>query len=1255
MGKKEKLSEYVRNIFEKYIEEGLHICDIATGGGKSYTIGRLTCEFYPDEFERIVILCVQNKLVEGMNREIDGFINDENSKISHSDKIVIENNVEVIKKAINNKEIYYLLDEINHQISSLKATNIKGLQNKYKDLKKTVDGLDVLINIYNENYKNEYVLRQISDADYKLRQQMRNFFESFKKHLEASGQIKKVSLDSILTRFPSLIKVYPQVDVRRKKVLIMTVHKAMYGIDPILSEKIYLQDLADYKKRTLILFDESDQAAVAMRNAIIDMSIDNAGGSKRFSKGYNGYLQYRSLVNNPEHISNEYYGKKLEVCLKKAKSITDGNWKRVFGKVAPYKNIFLDDIEEIETYRRGVFFCGPALRVNIAPSEDKKYTYICYRKKNRHFSLVHSTKKDMKKYKYDVVVPLDKFLGLIIKNNTAIKSQLYKVVANSFKRSVDRFKAEVKEVASNTAGSNHYLGYPTLEREIHTLFSRFETDSEYQYEQQMIEFATNRKNIVVEDENKNKYPDYSVYSQGVVFYQEEVDERDNQHRVRLSCREITTTPEKILLDLVNTSGTSVVLCSATSSCKSVISNFDIKYLKQTLGDKYHTLSKEEIETFDKLVESTYPKDHNIEIVPVERYEYTDQRERAIILPEKYRQMFSRDAIEERLVDTWFRITTLNIKKQNSNASDSLSTLRFQLYRLYQFIEAYHFFITHNDIHSMIFFQNRTGEKDKYQILTLSCLIDGSYKGMKSELIDKIPTDWSNDKICITKDWEDVESKILTALSQDKEAKKMLISAYGSFKAGTNMQYKIPKGLDFAIGDNWVTNEAEIKKDWDAIYLQSPTAYLMMSDDDNELSFEKSLYNVMLNLMMLYERGCLSIGEVSYWLCNALSNTFMFSEKVNPGVMIDKSAWAQTIVEQAVGRLCRTKNKPHTTYILFDESMEQFFDASNLKKSLTKEFKTLAEYIIHHKSDEETAADKESVQLCNFANMAQRYLETLRRNALYFTLHINNDEIGDELDDGNSELPHNVVTSQTILQSFKQTIIMNPVIETMEELEGCDKRLTFISKCYGKWQRDDNGRITYFCKRGRSNQLCLPERSAKVCVISPSHVRLDIMMKNKVIKKHFEKNGFATTWKKEGFILNPLILAYDYAGEIGEEAFKAIILHYTYCTENDIRHLDGKDYELADYIIINPDGSYKIAFDVKNMNPGFFHNDRLGDMPTSEKRLMKIKQLGCELITVNIVEIEMSGMDEIREINGIIDKDGQVIPSAIDRIRKLVNQ
>jgi len=121
------------------------------------------------------------------------------------------------------------------------------------------------------------------------------------------------------------------------------------------------------------------------------------------------------------------------------------------------------------------------------------------------------------------------------------------------------FEKDIKAVTNNNLPANNYLGWPTLEREIHTLFSRFETTAEYQFEQQIYEFITNRKNLIVHvDDQTLKLPNYSVYAQGVQLYQEEIDERDNQHRVRLSCREISYTPEKIIEDLLSGERASVV-------------------------------------------------------------------------------------------------------------------------------------------------------------------------------------------------------------------------------------------------------------------------------------------------------------------------------------------------------------------------------------------------------------------------------------------------------------------------------------------------------------------------------------------------------------------------------------------------------------------------------------------------------------------------------------------------------------------------
>lgn len=1238
---KELLSNHVEEIFKKYISPGVYICDIATGGGKTYTIGKLTCQYYSLKFDRIIILCVQNKLVQSMNQEIDRFISSKESLIKQTDKLVIENNLEVITKAINNGSFEELLNQMQNRIGEQKNTQI---QYSYNLVKKNFEKLSGLLKMSVLNEKKDYLQEQINESESKLRVAVRDFFDTYKKHLEETKQIKKNEVEKfILRNFSALKNVYPQVEYSTKKVLIMTVHKAMYGIDPILSEKIHLPNFAN-KKKTLIFFDESDQAAVSMRNVIIDQAINNAQRNKLFA--YSGYLQYKELIDHPECICSEYYGSSLEKSFHKAQTIIQKNWKRTFKEIIPYKNIFLNDIVNIENYRRGVFFSGPILKLNIKADKETN-SYICYSEGDKHFQLVHSNDTPLQNSGYDIVVPMDQFLSMAISNTTVIKSQFFRLITESLQKSHKEFEEQSKALASNTSTQNKYLTYPTLEREIHTFFSRFESPSELQFEQQMNEFITNRKNIRISNDKKNiNLPDYSVYSQGVQLFLEEIDERDNQRRVRLSCREITTTPEKIIIDLVNTPNTetTIILCSATASSNSVVSNFDIKYLKQILYNKVYSLSFDQRQEFDKLIEKTYPAGHKIEIVPLKKIEFTNidltvyYKQKQIPDEKRYEMMFSEKARKDGLLKKWFKITCRQfLKRDSSNAN-----LAFYLYRLFQFIEAYHWFYTHNDIHSMLYFQNRTGDKDRDQINVLSCLIDGSYEKYP-ELEDIIPSDWENDHIRISKDWEEVESSILKELSENKNTKLMLVSAYASFKAGANMQYEIPDSLDYIAGDSWNSSSKKLKKDWDSIYLQTPTSYLMMNEDGNEQTFEKSLYNIMLTLMMLKERGCLSTIEVANWIYKALTNSFYFGEKNNPGIAKDKAAWTQTIVEQAVGRLCRTRNKPHTTYILFDESMTSLFHKSNIDKSLTKEFKELAQYILSHPVNVQTSDVPEEVIRYNNANDVQNQLDLIRKIALHYTSSKEDFE-----EDENDDIPYNVGINQFMNQQYKKIIIKKPVINSLDELTEEDRKLPFISKCYGDWKRNENNEYIY---RFDSKKVFLPIKNSETKLMSPSSVRLDILMKNDVIRKYFENQGYATEWKKGGLILHPQILQADYAGEIGEEAFKALVLHYTNCKEEDFVHLEGKDYELADFVIKNTNGNYRIAFDVKNWS--LIHNDRPNDVSTSEKRKSKEERLGCKIITVNMVKIKGESINET-EILGMITKEGQIIDESIQRIKQLIN-
>ena len=137
---KEELSKHVENIFKGYTISGLHICDIATGGGKSYTIGKLTCEYYPDFYDRIIILCVQNKLVESMNREINRFIDSSDSRIKPIHKLVVLNNKEVLLEAVASGSLSELLDEMYRDICEQERANknarINDLRYSYNWVKK---------------------------------------------------------------------------------------------------------------------------------------------------------------------------------------------------------------------------------------------------------------------------------------------------------------------------------------------------------------------------------------------------------------------------------------------------------------------------------------------------------------------------------------------------------------------------------------------------------------------------------------------------------------------------------------------------------------------------------------------------------------------------------------------------------------------------------------------------------------------------------------------------------------------------------------------------------------------------------------------------------------------------------------------------------------------------------------------------------------------------------------------------------------
>lgn len=152
------------------------------------------------------------------------------------------------------------------------------------------------------------------------------------------------------------------------------------------------------------------------------------------------------------------------------------------GDMLPYKNIFLANTEDYSSYRRGVFFAGPTFQLEICAGEEHSRSFVCYRAGDKNFILAHAENEEELSGKYDLVVPLDKFLKLSESNTVAVKKYLCGCVREAFLKRQEAFRNE-------TDDKEQYLGWPTVESEIHTIMARLEVASEKFFEQQLLDFT----------------------------------------------------------------------------------------------------------------------------------------------------------------------------------------------------------------------------------------------------------------------------------------------------------------------------------------------------------------------------------------------------------------------------------------------------------------------------------------------------------------------------------------------------------------------------------------------------------------------------------------------------------------------------------------------------------------------------------------------------------------------------------------------
>ena len=156
------------------------------------------------------------------------------------------------------------------------------------------------------------------------------------------------------------------------------------------------------------------------------------------------------------------------------------------------------------------------------------------------------------------------------------------------------------------------------------------------------------------------------------------------------------------------------------------------------------------------------------------------------------------------------------------------------------------------------------------------------------------------------------------------------------------------------------------------------------------------------------------------------------------------------------------------------------------------------------------------------------------------------------------------------------------------------------------------------------------------------------MKVPCIKQFFEDMGFATSWNEGDYIMQPSAVQQLYMGEVGEQAFLAILRAYAGV---EMEKLPRQLWEHADFLY------RRLAFDVKNYNPT---EPYVGEMAVGPHYADKVAALQRDLFIVQMLPYAGRkpfksyhdwGADghHLYEVNGIIDMNGNIIHKNVEKI------
>ena len=850
-------------------EKGLCIVALPTGSGKSYSVKNILFEALLNTKDNRKYVCITSAIKNKLVTDLRKLCNDPESE-------------ELFNKYVIDLKANGDMVQSNFETVDVDRINDPELKNKYEKLYAEIKKDRLLKDSKSEDYIDNR--KGVEIAEREFRKEAHRYLKEKYRSYSKEKIMDFLSEENCEDHW--LVRLFPGMLVKKKKIIFMTVAKFAYPYDNILETPFYFYEDNDFKHGVFYI-DEFDQAKKSMLKQIINRDINNYDGKIDLLGMFNNIFQ--SISRGSENLPREFF------------SASDLERKRGYDEQA-LRELF-DRLEKSAKEINDEYHLAYELKTKDASEDDKSFLF--------HDTTITTPigKQDHKTFVVMDKTEKTNFIHKTSDSDLRLETVLKRIEGylRYFVRACYAYAINIRE--NQVQKGNNFYELSDAISSVTSTLRIAEPYNDFIHKQVLYGGFGERRNT------SDNIGD-NFYERGFnLFTIEDSNSHSMNSIIKMEIHE--DTPEKILLKM-SRHGLTIGL-SATGDIETCIENFDLPFLAEELKDDYLYLDPLDMELIKKEYEANVKKQEGIY-----RICFTDQYTKDNEL-ECYRNIFEDLNVDENYANDFLENIKNNIGKFDTRK------------HIYNLLWSFDKFLFSNEVYSYLCLLNTYLKKHIVFI-----------KGLINELIDKyILAGYTQyigktaDDLFEILDSENFEQKKKDILKKLSEGNKLFIlSTFPALATGQNLQYKVPEQLKFN-NSLIVTNERQTlddEKDFDGIFVEKPTNLLVKLSDPSELTAE-SRVEAMFQAEELKTTGEISKNTMLKVLNRIAGNGGNSYESLYEKESI-KNAEAITII-QGIGRIDRTaiKNKHvrvDAEYDVINSFSDELLNSSRLVAPVIKE-------------------------------------------------------------------------------------------------------------------------------------------------------------------------------------------------------------------------------------------------------------------------------------------------------------------------------